>query len=172
MGGEAAVYFEPAAVIITLVLLGQVLELRARSQTSSAIKALLGLAPKQALVVRADGSEAEVPVERIALGDRDPCSSGRKSPGGRRGPGGAEFVDESMITGEPIPVEKLAGAKVTGGTVNSTGAFVFRAERIGADTMLSQIVRMVSEAQRTRAPIQRWPIAFRGGLYLPSFWRP
>jgi Cu+-exporting ATPase len=155
MGGEAAVYFEPAAVIITLVLLGQVLELRARSQTSSAIKALLGLAPKQALVVRADGSEAEAPVEQIAPGDRIRVRPGEKIPVDGEVIEGRSSVDESMITGEPVPVEKIAGAKVTGGTVNGTGAFVFRAERIGADTTLSQIVRMVSEAQRTRAPIQR-----------------
>ena len=167
MGGEAAVYFEPAAVIITLVLLGQVLELRARSRTSSAIKALLGLAPKQALILHDDGSEAEVPVERIAIGDRIRVRPGEKVPVDGEVLEGGSSVDESMISGEPIPVEKTPGAKVTGGTVNGTGAFVFRAERVGADTMLSQIVRMVSEAQRTRAPIQK--LADRvAGWFVPA----
>jgi Cu+-exporting ATPase len=155
MGGEAAVYFEPAAVIITLVLLGQVLELRARSRTSSAIKALLGLAPKQATVLRDDGAEVEVAVADITLGVRIRVRPGEKVPVDGEVLEGRSSVDESMITGEPIPVEKAAGSKVTGGTVNGTGSFVFRAERVGADTMLAQIVRMVSEAQRTRAPIQK-----------------
>jgi Cu+-exporting ATPase len=167
MGGEAAVYFEPAAVIITLVLLGQVLELRARSRTSSAIKALLGLAPKQALVLHDDGSEAEVAIERIALGDRIRVRPGEKVPVDGEVLEGGSSVDQSMISGEPIPVEKTPGTKVTGGTVNGTGAFVFRADRVGSDTMLSQIVRMVSEAQRTRAPIQK--LADRvAGWFVPA----
>jgi len=155
MGGDAPLYFEPAAVIIALVLLGQVLELRARSQTSSAIKALLGLAPKNARVVQADGTEQDVPLDRIVIGNKIRVRPGEKVPVDGEVLEGGSAVDESMITGEPIPVEKAKGAKVTGGTVNATGTFVFRADRVGADTMLSQIVRMVSEAQRTRAPIQR-----------------
>ncbi len=167
MGGQIALYFEPATVITTLVLLGQVLELRARSRTSSAIKALLGLAPKTARVIRADGVEQDVPVEQIAIGDRVRVRPGEKVPVDGEVMEGESSVDESMITGEPIPVEKSAGSKVTGGTVNATGAFVFRAERVGADTMLSQIVRMVSEAQRTRAPIQR--LADRvSGWFVPA----
>ncbi len=167
MGGDVAVYFEPAAVIITLVLLGQVLELRARSQTSSAIKALLGLAPKTALVVREDGHEEDVAVERIVAGDKIRVRPGEKVPVDGEVLEGRSSVDESMLTGEPIPVEKGPGNKVTGGTVNATGGFVFRAERVGADTMLSQIVRMVSEAQRTRAPIQR--LADRvSGWFVPA----
>lgn len=167
MSGQIAVYFEPAAVITTLVLLGQVLELRARSRTSSAIKALLGLAPKTARVVNADGSEQDVPVERIAIGDRIRVRPGEKLPVDGEVLEGKSSVDESMISGESIPVEKSQGTKVTGGTVNGTGTFVFRAERVGADTMLSQIVRMVSEAQRTRAPIQR--LADRvSGWFVPA----
>jgi Cu+-exporting ATPase len=167
MGGQIAVYFEPAAVITTLVLLGQVLELRARSQTSSAIKALLGLAPKTARQVQDDGSETDVPVERISIGDKLRVRPGEKVPVDGGVVEGKSSVDESMISGEPIPVEKAQGAKVTGGTVNGTGTFVFRAERVGADTMLSQIVRMVSEAQRTRAPIQR--LADRvAGWFVPA----
>ena len=167
MGGEVPVYFEPAAVIITLVLLGQVLELRARSQTSSAIKALLGLAPKTARVIKDDGSEVDVPLDRIAVGDRIRVRPGEKVPVDGVVLDGRSSVDESMISGEPIPVEKEAGARVTGGTVNGTGAFTFRADRVGADTMLAQIVRMVSEAQRTRAPIQK--LADRvSGWFVPA----
>ena len=167
MGGEVPLYFEPAAVIITLVLLGQVLELRARSQTSSAIKALLGLAPKNARVVSDDGTEQDVAVDRIVIGDKVRVRPGEKVPVDGEVLEGRSSVDESMISGEPIPVEKAPGAKVTGGTVNATGTFVFRAERVGADTMLSQIVRMVSEAQRTRAPIQR--LADRvAGWFVPA----
>ena len=153
--GVVPVYFEPAAVIITLVLLGQVLELRARSQTSSAIKGLLGMAPKTARLLRDGGSEEDVSLEKVAIGDRLRVRPGEKVPVDGIVLEGRSAVDESMITGEPIPVEKETGAKVTGGTVNGTGGFVMRAERVGSDTMLSQIVRMVSEAQRTRAPIQR-----------------
>ncbi|HVV44722.1 MAG TPA: heavy metal translocating P-type ATPase, partial [Bryobacteraceae bacterium] len=167
MGGETPVYFEPAAVIITLVLLGQVLELRARSQTSSAIRALLGLAPKNARVLKDDGSEVDVPVDRIAVGDRIRVRPGEKVPVDGSVLDGRSSVDESMISGEPIPVEKEPGAKVTGGTVNGSGAFTFRAERVGADTMLAQIVRMVSDAQRTRAPIQK--LADRvSGWFVPA----
>lgn len=154
-GGEVGVYFDAAAVITTLVLLGQVLELRARSRTSQAIKALLGLAPKTARLVHADGSETDVPLERVQVGDRLRVRPGEKIPVDGVVVEGASAVDESMITGEPIPVEKVGNSKVTGGTVNGTGGFVMRAERVGSDTLLAQIVRMVAEAQRSRAPIQK-----------------
>jgi Cu+-exporting ATPase len=154
-GGEVAVYFEAAAVITTLVLLGQVLELRARSQTSSALKALLGLAPNVARVLRDDGAEEDIPLDRVQPEDRLRVRPGEKVPVDGVVLEGASAVDESMVTGEPIPVEKTPGARVTGGTVNGTGSFVMRAERVGSDTLLAQIVRMVSEAQRSRAPIQR-----------------
>jgi Cu+-exporting ATPase len=166
-GGDVAVYFEPAAVIITLVLLGQVLELRARSRTSGAIRALLQLAPRTARVIRADGSEQDVPVGDIAAGDKIRVRPGEKVPVDGEVLEGRSAVDESMITGESVPVEKTPGDKVTGGTVNGTGAFVFRAQRVGADTVLAQIVRMVGEAQRTRAPIQR--LADRvAGWFVPA----
>lgn len=154
-GGEVAVYFEAAAVITTLVLLGQVLELRARSQTSSAIKALLGLAPKTARVLREDAPEEDIPLDHVKLGDRLRVRPGEKIPVDGVVLEGASAVDESMVTGEPIPVEKTSGSRVTGGTINGTGGIVMRAERVGGDTLLAQIVRMVSEAQRSRAPIQR-----------------
>ena len=154
-GGEVAVYFDAAAVITTLVLLGQVLELRARSKTSRAIKALLGLAPKTARLLRDDGSEIDVPLERVQVGDRLRVRPGEKIPVDGVVLEGTTSVDESMITGEPIPVEKTKGSRVTGGTVNGTGSFVMRAERVGSDTLLAQIVRMVAEAQRSRAPIQK-----------------
>ena len=154
-GGEVAVYFDAAAVITTLVLLGQVLELRARSKTSKAIKALLGLAPKTARLLRDDGTETDVPLERVQVGDRLRVRPGEKIPVDGIVLEGATSVDESMITGEPIPVEKTKGSRVTGGTVNGTGSFVMRAERVGSDTLLAQIVRMVAEAQRSRAPIQK-----------------
>jgi Cu+-exporting ATPase len=154
-GGEVAVYFEAATVITALVLLGQVLELRARSQTSSAIKALLGLAPKTARVLRDDEAEEDIPLERVKPGDRLRVRPGEKVPVDGVVLVGASAVDESMVTGEPIPVEKTPGSRVTGGTVNGTGGFVMRAERVGSETLLAQIVRMVSEAQRSRAPIQR-----------------
>ena len=153
--GGPPLYFEPAAVITTLVLLGQVLELRARSRTSSALKSLLGLAPKSARLVGASGSDEDVPVERIRIGDKLRVRPGEKTPVDGVVIDGVSSVDESMITGESIPVEKSAGARVTAGTVNGRGSFVMRAERVGSDTLLSQIVRMVGEAQRTRAPIQR-----------------
>ena len=154
-GGALAIYFEAAAVITTLVLLGQVLELRARSRTSGAIRALLGLAPKTARRLRDDGSEEDVALEDIRPGDRLRVRPGEKVPVDGVVLGGVSAVDESMMTGEPMPVEKQAGARVTGATVNGTGTFVMRAERVGADTLLAQIVRLVSEAQRSRAPIQR-----------------
>jgi Cu+-exporting ATPase len=155
MAGELAVYFEPASVIVTLVLLGQMLELRARSQTSSALKALLGLAPKTARVVREDGREEDIPLDGVIAGNRLRVRPGEKMPVDGVVLEGTSSVDESMVTGEPIPAEKTAGATVTGGTVNGTGTFIMRADRVGAETLLSQIVRMVADAQRTRAPIQR-----------------
>ncbi len=153
--GQVAVYFDAAAVITTLVLLGQVLELRARSRTSSAIKALLGLAPKTARLLRDDGSEEDIPLERVTPGDRLRVRPGEKIPVDGVVLDGTTSVDESMITGEPIPVEKVKESRITGGTVNGTGSFTMRAERVGSDTLLAQIVRMVSEAQRSRAPIQK-----------------
>ncbi|MCK6549155.1 copper-translocating P-type ATPase [Myxococcota bacterium] len=149
------VYFEAAAVIITLVLLGQVLELRARSATSGAIRALLGLAPKLARKLHPDGAEEDVPVEHVMIGDHLRVRPGERVPVDGIVVDGRSTVDESMITGEPIPVEKVTGAGVTGGTLNGTGALVVEAKRVGRDTVLSQIVHMVSEAQRSRAPIQR-----------------
>jgi P-type Cu+ transporter len=154
-GGEVAVYFEAAAVITTLVLLGQVLELRARSRTSSAIKSLLGLAPRTARIIRETGVEEDIPLDRVQPGDRLRVRPGEKMPVDGAVIEGASSIDESMITGEPIPIEKIAGSKVTGGTVNGTGSLVMRAERVGSETLLANIVRMVSEAQRSRAPIQR-----------------
>ena len=154
-GGQIDVYFEPATVIVALVLLGQVLELRARSQTSGAIRALLGLAPKTAKRLDDQGGEADVTLDQVQVGDRLRVRPGEKVPVDGMVIEGHSSVDESMISGEPIPVEKDKDAKVTAGTVNGTGGFVMRAERIGADTLLAQIVKMVSEAQRSRAPIQR-----------------
>ncbi len=154
-GGVVAPYFEAAAVIVALVLLGQVLELKARSQTGAAIKALLGLAPKTARLVRKDGTEIDVPLEQVTPGDSLRVRPGEKIPVDGVVLDGSSSVDESMISGEPIPVEKLSGARVTGATVNGTGTFVMRAERVGSETLLAQIVRMVSEAQRSRAPIQK-----------------
>ncbi|MFI5398629.1 MAG: heavy metal translocating P-type ATPase [Candidatus Binatia bacterium] len=154
-GGAVAVYFEAAAMITTLVLFGQVLELRARRRTTSAIKALLGLAPKTAGLLRSDGSEESIPLESVQPGDRLRVRPGEKVPVDGVVLEGRSAVDESMVTGESVPVEKTPGSRVTGGTVNGTSSFVMRAERVGSDTLLAQIVRMVSEAQRTRAPIQR-----------------
>ena len=154
MGGLVPVYFEAAAVITTLVLLGQVLELRARSATGKAIRALLGLAPKTARKVRDDGSEEDVPLEHVHVGDLLRVRPGEKVPVDGIVVEGHSSVDESMISGEPVPVEKVANDKVVGATVNGTGSLLVRAERVGRDTMLSQIVRMVAEAQRSRAPIQ------------------
>jgi len=154
-GGEIGLYYEAAAIITALVLLGQVLELRARSQTSSAIKALLGLAPKTARRIEAGGTEHDVPIEHVQPGDLLRVRPGEKIPVDGVVTEGTSAVDESMVTGEPIPAEKTEGNRVTGGTVNGTGGFMMRAERVGGDTLLAQIVHMVGEAQRSRAPIQR-----------------
>jgi P-type Cu+ transporter len=153
--GEIALYFEPAAIIVTLVLLGQVLELRARSQTSSALKALLGLAPKNARIVHPNGAEEDIPIEHVMPGNLLRIRPGEKVPVDGIVSEGRSSVDESMVTGEPLPVEKEPGSKVTGGTINATGSLIMQAERVGADTLLAQIVRLVGEAQRSRAPIQR-----------------
>jgi P-type Cu+ transporter len=153
-GGTPEVYFESAAIIVTLVLLGQVLELRARRQTSSAIKALLDLNPKTARRVRADGLDEEISLHHIQRSDRLRVRPGDRIPVDGTVEGGSSAVDESMITGESMPVEKSPGIKVVGGTVNQTGSFVMRAEKLGSETLLAQIVRMVAEAQRSRAPIQ------------------
>jgi Cu+-exporting ATPase len=155
MGDRPDVYFEAAAAIVTLVLLGQVLELRARSQTSSAIRALLDLSPKMARVITADGSERDIPLEQVKPGDRLRVRPGEKVPVDGVVLEGSSAVDESMITGESIPAEKGSGARVIGATVNGNGSLVIRAEHVGSETMLAQIVRLVSQAQRTRAPIQR-----------------
>ena len=153
--GAVAIYFEAAAVITVLVLLGQVLELRAREKTSGAIKALLGLAPKTAVKVNADGTDETVQVDAIRVGESLRVRPGEKVPVDGELTDGKGNVDESMVTGEPIPVAKAVGSKVTAGTLNQTGGFVMRAEKVGADTLLSQIVHMVAAAQRSRAPIQR-----------------
>jgi Cu+-exporting ATPase len=153
--GAVPLYFEAASVIVALVLVGQVLELRARSQTGSAIRALLDLAPKQARLVREDGTEADIPLDMVKPGERLRVRPGEKVPVDGVLIEGHSSIDEAMITGEPLPVEKSPGETVTGGTVNTTGSFVMRAERVGSDTLLAQIVRMVAEAQRSRAPIQK-----------------
>jgi Cu+-exporting ATPase len=153
--GEVGVYFEAAAVIVVLVLLGQVLELRARARTTSAIRTLLGLAPKTARVIRDTGGEEDIPLESVLPGDRLRVRPGEKVPLDGIVLEGSSAVDESMVTGEPMPVPKAAGDQVIGATVNSTGSFIMRAERVGSETLLAQVVRMVSEAQRSRAPIQR-----------------
>ncbi len=153
--GMVGAYFEAAAVIVTLILLGQVLELRARSRTGAAIKALLGLAPKTARKVQADGSESDLPLEQVQVGDRLRIRPGEKVPVDGVVLEGASNVDESMISGEPLPVSKKAGDQVIGATVNTTGSLIMQAERVGSDTMLAQIVHMVAEAQRSRAPIQK-----------------
>jgi P-type Cu+ transporter len=153
--GTVSVYFEAAAVIVTLVLLGQMLEQRARSRTGAAIKALLGLAPKTARRIGADGSDEDVPLDQVQAGDRLRVRPGEKIPVDGKVLEGSSNVDESMITGEPVPVEKKAGERVIGATVNTTGFLVMQAEKVGAETVLSQIVQMVAEAQRSRAPIQK-----------------
>ena len=155
MSGRAPVYFEAAAVITTLVLLGQVLELRARQRTSGAIRALLNLAPQQAHVVSAAGGEKEVPLDHVKRGDRLRVRPGERVPVDGVIREGASAVDESMVTGEPMPVEKRVGDNITGGTLNRSGSFVMEAQRVGSETMLAQIVRLVGEAQRSRAPIER-----------------
>jgi len=154
-GGLIPVYYEAAAVVTVLVLLGQVLELRAREKTGGAIRALLKLAPKTARRIRADGTDDEVPLDQVRVGDRLRVRPGAAVPVDGTVTEGASAVDESMVTGESMPVEKSSAAKVIGGTINGTGALVITAEKIGADTMLSRIVHMVAKAQRSRAPIQR-----------------
>ncbi|MDX2457966.1 MAG: heavy metal translocating P-type ATPase [Gammaproteobacteria bacterium] len=153
--GTVAVYFEAAAVIVALVLLGQMLELRARSKTNTAIKLLLGLTPKNARIVRDDNTEEDIPLAQVQVGDLLRVRPGEKIPVDGVVTDGNSAVDESMVTGEPVPVEKTGGEKLIGATVNGTGSLLMRAEKVGTDTLLSQIVRMVSEAQRSRAPIQK-----------------
>jgi Cu+-exporting ATPase len=152
--GQVAVYFEAAAVIVSFILLGQVLELKARSQTSSAIHKLLGMAPKIAHKIDTEGEEKDVPLDEIQIGDHLRVRPGEKIPVDGLVLRGNSSVDESMITGEPVPVEKVPGAQVVGATINGTGSFIFQAEKVGSDTLLARIVRMVAEAQRSRAPIQ------------------
>ena len=167
MGGGLPIYFEAASAITALVLLGQVLELRARSRTSAAIRSLLKLSPKTARLVRTDGTEIDVSIEHVNAGDSLRVRPGEKVPTDGVIIDGESSVDESLMTGEPIPVEKSTGAAVIGGTVNGTGTFVMRAERVGSETLLSQIVRMVSEAQRSRAPVQK--LADRvSGYFVPA----
>jgi Cu+-exporting ATPase len=165
--GVVAVYFEAAAVITTLVLLGQVLELRARSRTSAAIKMLLGLAPKTARIHQADGSETDIPLEQVKPGDILRVRPGEKVPVDGVVVEGTSSIDESMVTGEPMPVEKVSGMPVIGATMNGTGSLLMRAERVGSETLLSQIVHMVSEAQRSRAPIQKLADAV-SGYFVPA----
>ena len=153
--GNVGVYFEAGAVIVVLVLLGQIMELGARERTGSAIRALLDLAPKTARVIRADGTEEEIPLDEVKVGDRLRVRPGDKVPVDGKVVEGRSSIDESMISGEPIPVEKVAGDAVTGATINGTGSLIMEAKRVGADTMLSQIVEMVANAQRSRAPIQK-----------------
>jgi Cu+-exporting ATPase len=165
--GAVAVYFEAAAAIVTLVLLGQVLELRARSQPGAAIKALLGLVPKTARLIREDGTEADVPLDTVKPGDRLRVRPGEKIPVDGVVLEGSSSIDESMITGEPIPVEKTPDARVTGATVNGTGTLIMRAERVGAETLLGRIVQMVADAQRSRAPIQKL-VDIVAGYFVPA----
>ena len=165
--GHVAVYFEAAAVIVTLVLLGQVMELRARQSAGKAIRALLDMAAKAALVIRENGREEEIPLDHVQLGDRLRVRPGDKVPVDGLVIEGRSFVDESMITGEPIPVEKGPGQALTGATVNGNGSLIMEATRVGADTVLSQIVEMVENAQRSRAPIQRYADRV-SGLFVPA----
>ncbi len=165
--GLIPVYFEAAAVITTLVLLGQVLELRARSQTNAAIKILLGLAPKTARLINKDGSEEDIPLEHVHIGNHLRIRPGEKIPVDGKVIDGTSSVDESMVTGEPIPVSKHAGDKLIGATVNSTGSLVMEAEHVGSDTLLAQIVHMVAEAQRSRAPIQKI-VDVVSGYFVPA----
>ena len=154
-GGVVDVYFEAAAVIIALVLLGQVLELKARSRTSQAIKQLLNLAAHSARIIRDDGREQDIPLAQVTAGDRLRVRPGEKVPTDGVVESGTSAIDESMMTGEPIPVEKGVGDTVTGATLNGTGAFIMIAQRVGSETLLARIVQMVSDAQRSRAPIQK-----------------
>jgi len=165
--GVVPVYFEAAAVITALILLGQVLELRARSQTNAAIKLLLGLAPKTARIVRDDGSEEDIPMEHVQVGNKLRIRPGEKVPVDGEVLEGDSSVDESMVTGEPIPVHKTAGERLIGATVNGTGSLLMQAEKVGADTLLAQIVQMVAEAQRSRAPIQRL-VDIVSGYFVPA----
>jgi Cu+-exporting ATPase len=165
-GGGVDVYFEAAAVIVTLVLLGQVLELRARGQTGAALRKLLGLAPKTARIVTGDGTERDVPLSEVQVGDRLRVRPGEKIPVDGVVLDGVSAVDESMVTGEPVPVRKDPKSKVIGATINGTGSLVVKAERVGAATLLSQIVRMVAEAQRSRAPVQRFADKV-AGVFVP-----
>ncbi|AAV97497.1 copper-translocating P-type ATPase (plasmid) [Ruegeria pomeroyi DSS-3] len=165
--GNVGVYFEAAAVIVTLVLLGQVMELRAREGTGKAIRALLDMAAKTARVIRDDGREEEIPLDAVQRGDRLRVRPGDKVPVDGVVTEGRSSVDESMITGEPVPVEKVAGDRLTGATINGTGSLVMEATRVGADTMLSQIVEMVSNAQRSRAPIQKYADQV-AGMFVPA----
>ncbi len=165
--GVVPVYFEAAAVITTLILLGQVLELRARSQTNAAIKLLLGLAPKTARIVREDGSEEDIPLEHVKPGDILRVRPGEKIPVDGAVIDGESNVDESMVTGEPLPVVKSKGERLIGATVNGTGSLLMRAEKVGADTLLSQIIQMVADAQRSRAPIQRL-VDLVSGYFVPA----
>lgn len=155
MTNEIGLYFEAAAVITALILLGQVMELKARGQTSAAIKSLLGLSAKTARRIKADGTDEDVSLEEVQVGDRLRVRPGEKIPVDGEILEGNSSVDESMISGEPVPVEKITGSKVVGATINGTGSFIMSAEKIGKDTLLAQIVQMVSEAQRSRAPIQK-----------------
>ena len=165
--GSVPVYFEAAAVITVLVLLGQVLELRARGQTTSAMKALLRLAPKTARRVGEGGKETDVPLDQVRVGDRLRVRPGERVPVDGIVVEGVTAVDESMVTGESLPVEKSPGAPVTGGTINGAGSILMQAERVGSDTLLARIVQMVSDAQRSRAPIQR--VADRvAGYFVPA----
>ncbi|MDT8345267.1 MAG: copper-translocating P-type ATPase, partial [Thermohalobaculum sp.] len=165
--GHVGVYFEAAAVIVTLVLLGQVMELRARERTGSAIKALLDMAAKTARIIRDDGKEEEIPLGDVAVGDRLRVRPGDKVPVDGVVIEGHSSVDESMISGEPVPVEKVTGEKVIGATINGTGSLVIKAERVGADTTLAQIVEMVANAQRSRAPIQKFADQV-AGMFVPA----
>jgi Cu+-exporting ATPase len=165
--GHVGVYFEAAAVIVTLVLLGQVMELRAREGTGKAIRALLDMAAKTARILNADGSEAEVPLDDVKVGDKVRVRPGDKVPVDGVVAEGHSSIDESMISGEPIPVEKVVGDTVTGATINGTGSLVVEATRVGSDTVLSQIVEMVSNAQRSRAPIQKYADRV-AGLFVPA----
>ncbi|MGD9487580.1 MAG: copper-translocating P-type ATPase [Calditrichaceae bacterium] len=166
-GGLVDVYFEAAAVITALVLLGQVLELRARSQTNAAIRMLLGLAPKTARIVRKDGTEEDIPLEQVQPGDILRVRPGEKIPVDGMVTDGESNVDESMVTGEPIPIAKSSGKKLIGATVNGTGSLLMRAENVGSDTLLAQIIRMVAEAQRSRAPIQKLADVV-AGFFVPA----
>ncbi len=165
--GEVGVYFEAAGVIVTLILLGQVLELRARSSTNAAIRQLLGFAAKSARRIRADGGEEDVPLEQVQLGDRLRVRPGEKVPLDGRVLEGTSSVDESMVTGEPIPVWKRTGDRVVGATINGTGGLIIEVEKVGADTLLSRIVAMVAEAQRSRAPIQKLA-DLTAGYFVPT----